>query len=118
MGVKKQVAEKAVENFHSQFNSEQYEEIINAAEEEFRNSASKEEMTTFFQAIHRKLGSVRRSTQTQFGVNVNTGGSFVTLAYQSEFTDGKATEQFVWRIRDDNAFLLRYDVNSPQLITK
>jgi hypothetical protein len=42
----------------------------------------------------------------------------VTLTYETTFVGGKATEQFLWRVRDDRAALLNYNINSTALVTQ
>jgi hypothetical protein len=51
-------------------------------------------------------------------VNATPTGKLVTLAYDVEFSEGKGTEQFVFHVSGDKAFLFNYNVNSPLLITK
>jgi hypothetical protein len=68
--------------------------------------------------IHQKLGRVQAANQVNYLVNVTTDGTIVTLTYDTTFADGKGTEQFLWRIRDDRAALLNYNLNSMDLMTK
>jgi hypothetical protein len=42
----------------------------------------------------------------------------VSLAYQSQFVRGGASEQFLWRIERRGAVLLGYHVNSPLLLAQ
>jgi hypothetical protein len=51
-------------------------------------------------------------------VNATPAGTMVTLVYDVDFSEGKGTEQFVFRINDEKALLFNYNVNSPLLITK
>jgi hypothetical protein len=111
-------AQKAVETFHGQFNQERYHDIFAEAGEEFKKVTSEEELATFLSAVHRKLGKVKSSDPMGWHVNYTPSGTVVTLGYNSEFDEGKATEQFIWRVSGDKATLLRYDINSPTLITK
>ena len=45
-------------------------------------------------------------------------GQLVSLGYDVEFSEGKGTEQFVFRLNGDKALLFHYNINSPLLITK
>jgi hypothetical protein len=45
-------------------------------------------------------------------------GTMVVLAYETEFTEGKATEQFIYHVSGENASLYRYDIMSPLLVTR
>lgn len=114
----KGIAETAVAQFHSQYNAGQFHEIYNQADEEFRKSASEADFIALLEALHRKLGMVKQSNQSGWGVNATPMGTVATLAYNVEFSEGKATEQFVFRISGDKATLYNYNVNSPLLITK
>ena len=42
----------------------------------------------------------------------------VTLNYDTDFSEGKGTEQFVFHVTGDKALLYSYNVNSPLLITR
>lgn len=114
----KQLAEPAIENFHAQFNAKQFGEIYNQADDEFKKSVSEKEFLEFLEAVHRKLGTVTKSTPMGLNVNTTTSGTFTAVTCEVEFSDGKGTEQFVFRIADDKAFLYNYNVNSPLLITR
>ena len=45
-------------------------------------------------------------------------GKIVTLIYDSQFTEGRASQKLVWRIVDNHAFLAGYFINSNALVTK
>lgn len=104
--------------FHSLLDSERYSEIYAQADEEFKKSSTQEELEKLVRAVHQKLGKVHAANQVGYLVNVSSNGTYVTLTYDTTFVDGKATEQFVWRLRDDRAALYNYTVNSADLITK
>jgi hypothetical protein len=114
----KEIGERAVAQFHDQFNAGQYHDIYSQTDEGFRKGTSESDTLALFDAMHRKLGTVKHTTQTEWHVNATTAGTVVTLAYNTEFTEGNATEQFVFYVSGDNARLFHYNVNSPLLITK
>lgn len=114
----KEIAEQAVTKFHSQYNGEQYNDIYTQADMEFQTAVNESDFTTFMKAINRKLGKVKNKKQVGFYVNVNTAGTYVRLGYNAEFDEGAAAEEFVWRMKDSRAFLVRYDINSPTLVMK
>ncbi|MGA8618600.1 MAG: hypothetical protein WB660_08810 [Candidatus Sulfotelmatobacter sp.] len=113
----KEEAESAVTKFHSRLDAEQYHDIYVQSSPEFQKSGSEAEITEFLAAVHRKLGRVRRSDERGFNLNFNTSGSTVTLSYNSQFANGTATEQFVWRA-GDHPSLINYRIDSPVLVTK
>lgn len=118
MGKSKETAERAVDVFHSQLDSEYYAEIYAQTDEEFKKSSGQEQFEKVLKAVHQKLGKVQAANQASWLVNVGSDGAFVTLTYNTHFVDGTATEQFVWHVRDGRAALLNYTINSPDLITK
>jgi uncharacterized protein DUF4019 len=114
----KEIAEHGVVQFHNQFNAGQYHEIYVQADEDFRKATSEADTIALFEAVRRKLGTQKSSNQTNWHVKAGPLGTVVTLAYDVEFSKGKATEQFVFRMNGDKALLLNYNVNSPALIIK
>ena len=115
----KAIGERAVIQLHNQFNAEQYHDIYAHTDEGFRKVTSEQDMIALFEAVHRKLGTVKNSTPTGWHVNTTTAGTQVSLAYNTEFTEGNATEHFVFYVSgEDNARLFQYNINSPLLVTK
>jgi hypothetical protein len=114
----KEIGERAVVQFHNQLNAGQYHDIYAQADEGFRKGTSEPDMLAYFDAVHRKLGTVKNANQTGWHVNATTAGTVVTLGYDTEFTEGHANEQFVFYVSGDNARLFHYNINSPLLITK
>lgn len=113
----KETAERSVPEFHSRLNSERYSDIYAEADEDFKKSASQEGVEKFLRAVHQKLGKVKAANQVSYLVSMGSDAA-VTLTYETTFAEGKATEQFVWRVKDNRAALLNYNINSADLITK
>jgi len=114
----KALAESAVTQFHNQYNAGQFHDIYNQADDGFKKSDTESHMVEFFEALHRKLGPVKGANQTGWYVNATTDGTIVTLRYEMELSEGKGSEEFVFRVNGDKALLYNYHVNSPLLITK
>ena len=114
----REIGEQAVVRFHNQFNAGQYHEIYAQSDEGFRKGTSEADTLALFEAVRRKLGTVKNSNQTGWRVNATPAGTMVTLGYDVEFSEGKGTEQFVFRLNGDKALLFHYNINSPLLITK
>ena len=114
----KEMGERAVDQFHNQFNAGQYHEIYTQSDEGFRKSTSEADTVALFEAVHRKLGTVKNANQTNWHVNATPTGTLITLVYDVEYSEGKGIEQFVFQVRGDKALLFNYNVNSPLLITK
>jgi hypothetical protein len=110
-------AERAVTKFHQQLDAEQYHDIYAAAPQGFRDGGPEDRCARFLQVVHHKLGEVRESNQTGFFFNINTEGTWIKLNYRTEFRNGMADEQFIWKVSGDQALLYRYDINSTELVT-
>ena len=111
-------AERAVLDFHQQLISGQYHDIYAASDPEFRKAMSESDATALFTAVNTKLGHPRSSELRNWRVNLLVNGTFVTLVYQTEFTQAGAQEEFVWHIQGNQAILYRYNINSLALVTK
>lgn len=114
----KGAAESAVNRFHQQLNTEQYDEIYSHSDEKFRSAVKEADSKALFEGVHRKLGNVKNATLSNWRVNATTGGTFVSLAYNTEFTEGRGVEEFVFLVNGERASLINYNINSPLLITK
>lgn len=114
----REMGERAVDQFHNQFNAGQYHEIYVQSDEGFRKSTSEADTVALFEAIRRKLGTVKNANQTTWHVNATPIRTVITLTYDVGYSEGKGTEQFVFQVRGDKALLFNYNVNSPLLITK
>ncbi|MFT3743291.1 MAG: hypothetical protein QM785_03250 [Pyrinomonadaceae bacterium] len=111
-------AEPAVAKFHEQFNQRDFAGIYRDSGEGMKGAASEKELTDFLDAVYRKLGTHQKSSTVSWYVNVGPLSSMVTLVYDTEFSDGKGSEQFVISVRGDTAKLEGYNINSPDLILK
>ncbi len=119
LGANRAVAERSVEQFHTHYDAKQFHEIYINAHDLFRDQSSEEDIAAFFDAIHRKLGRVLVANRGGWQVNVGTStGTQVFLSYDTQFTNGREVEEFLWRIEDDKAKLLSYNINSRDLIMK
>jgi len=114
----KRIAEGGVAQFHNQYNSAQFHAIYNQADEGFRKGDTEASLVEHFEALQRKLGAVKQTNQTSWQTNTTPAGTVVTLNYDTEFTEGKGTEKFIFHVAGDKALLYSYNVNSPLLITK
>jgi len=114
----KSAGEKAVVNFHDQLNAEKYDEIYEQSAKEFKNSAGKEEIIKFLQAVHRKLGTAETSSQQGWHVNATPTGAVVTMSYETNFTNDKAVESFTFFMNGEDAQLAGYNINSKKLVTE
>ncbi|MEP6901192.1 MAG: DUF3887 domain-containing protein [Actinomycetota bacterium] len=114
----KAAGEKAVENFHAQLNAEKFDEIYERSSKEFKVSDSKENIIKFFQTVHKKLGTVNKSSSQGWHVNTTPTGTVITMNYETEFSNDTATESFVFYMDGEQAQLVNYKIDSKKLITE
>lgn len=110
------VAEAEVPHFHSSLDAGKFDEIYDAAADELKTAATKQDFVILLSAIHRKLGQVAKSEKQTWHVDYNTAGNFVTLVYNTTFTNGTGAEQFVYKLHDGQASLVGYHINSNALL--
>jgi hypothetical protein len=113
------LAKQSVGMFHAQIDTEQYAAVYAACDEKFHQATSESDFVNLLGAVHRKLGTVQQSNLRNTGIAWFSGqGATVTLVYDTKFSDGTAIEKFVWHIKDENASLYTYNINSNELVTK
>ena len=113
-----ELAEKKVAEFHSLLDTKRFGEIYATSADDLRTAAKEQEFLALLEAVNRKLGTVKQADRQAWNVNYHTSGVFVTLTYKTAYTEGDASEQFIYRITDGQAKLVGYHVNSNVLITK
>lgn len=112
-------AKQAVDAFHSQLDAGEYSALYQAADPKLRTITTETDFTKLLGAIHRKLGTVRNADMRTYAAGWYAGqGTTVTLTYNTTFSAGTGTEQFVWHISDGRAMLYGYHINSADLIEK
>lgn len=114
-----QLAENSAGIFHAQLDTEQYSSVYEAADENFHVATSESDFVKLLEAIHSRLGTVRESKLRNTGVAWFAGqGATVTLVYDTKFSAGTGTEQFVYHIKDNQSMLYGYHINSNDLVSK
>lgn len=113
-----EMAQRNVEQFQSQLDSEQFTAIYASCDEKFHQATSESDFVKLLDAVHRKLGNVQQSSLRNTGAWYAGQGATVTLVYETKFTDGTALEKFVWHVKDNDAALYGYNINSNELVTR
>jgi len=114
-----QLAKDSVGMFHAQLDTEQYNAIYAATDEKFKIASTEADFVKLVQAVHNKLGVVQDSKLTNTVVAWYSGqGATVTLVYDTKFSQGTGREQFLWHIKDNQATLYGYHINSNDLVTQ
>ena len=112
------LSEPAVRHFHQQLDAAQYDAICGQAAEGFCASGAEGQTVRFLKGVHEKLGNTGAAQRGNMNVNSSTGGTFVTVQYNTSFAIGPAEETFTW-IKGGNTFkLYKYNVQSNALFLK
>ena len=111
-------AEKAVKEFHEQFDKSDFKGIYSAAHPDFRAAETEKDFLDLLDAVHRKLGTVQSADRVGWNVNSSNFKTSVILNYKTKFTAGDASESFNYRMEGGKAILRGYNINSQTLIVK
>ena len=111
-------AKRGVAEFRSRTAQKSYSEIYRMAGAELRQGTTEERFERFMSALERRLGAWQSADEPVWNVTRGTGGHLVRLTYQSQFANGPASEQFLWRLESGGPALLGYHVNSALLVTQ
>jgi len=110
-------AEVEVGKFHQALDAGDLPAIWQQADPALRQGAQRSQLEKVLAAVHRKLGKVKEAKQVGWNANATTGGTFVTLTYQTVFEHGSGVEQFVYRKGDEGKVSLTgYDIQSQDMM--
>lgn len=109
-------ANRSVDQFHRMLDAGRFAEIYEASDPLFKKASKQTEFVRVLEVVHRKLGNFKSGSTVGWNDNVNASGEFVTLNYKSVYASGDAQEQFVFRITNDGADLVGFNINSAALI--
>ena len=100
--------------FHERFNSEDWYEISRETDTAFKNVSTESSFAEYLMAAKCKLGTVKK-TKGIWRVDKFFTGTFVSLEYNTESSEGNAVEDFVFVIAEDKSTLYRYDISFPTI---
>ena len=109
------VAERNVDTFHSELNAEQYSAIYRSADARIK-ATNESDYIKFLQSVHQELGAVKGSVLRFEGIAIRP--PTVTLNYETTFERGNGKEVFMWRIKNHEAILDHYSIDSNDLHAK
>lgn len=110
------LAEAQVPGFHRALDEGRYAALYAAGAEELKKSTGQDDFVALLGAVHRKLGAITTSRKLSWHVNFGTNGTYASLAYDTQFERGEATEQFLYRIQGGKAHLAGYHIESAALV--
>jgi hypothetical protein len=65
------------------------------------------------QLVHQRMGNAGKMSASGFHINATTRGTFVNQVYETQFAGGQVQEEFVGRVENGSAVLVRYHADSP-----
>jgi hypothetical protein len=110
-------AVNATKIFHGHMDGGDYTAVYDAATKGFQASGTRDNLIGFLTRVNRKLGKCGEATAAFGGYQATTSGTFVTMTSSRVCTNGTLNEQFVWLMIEGKATLLKYNANSPLLLT-
>lgn len=111
-------AKQGVTEFRARVAQRAFSEVYATADPELRKAVTEDKFVEFLTALEDKLGPWQSAADPGWNVMRMTSGHFVKLSYQSQFAKGRAAEEFTWQIRNGQAVLVGYYVNSPLLVSQ
>jgi hypothetical protein len=114
-----ELGNQAVKQFHEQLSAGQYAAIYDAADETLRARTSKSDFVDLLKSVHEKLGDVQDLNPSWQGVAFHGGQSAtIALHFDTKFTNGTGTEQFLWQKEHNRLTLSQYQIKSRVLDSK
>lgn len=104
---------------HFQMASGDLAGIYNGADEQFRNTITREKSDDLFKGIARKLGAPQDCTQGDTRLNFGMEGTKLISKCETHFEkNATGTETFTWMKTGETYSLLGYDVSSDALLRR
>lgn len=110
------LAKHAVDQFHSQLDSEQYSAVYQGASAKMKAATNEADFVKLLENVHQRLGAVQESVLR--GTTFELAHGAIRLSYVTTFARGVGREQFEWHIDDNQAVLYNYRISSSDLTKK
>jgi hypothetical protein len=104
--------------FHAQLNAEQYQQIIDQSDNEFKNSVGELKAREYLSAVRAKLGKIEGTVLKNWTANNENNRTLIAVIYETKFERDNAREEFIGRVEGGKAFLFRYNLDSRTLVIK
>lgn len=103
--------------FHLLMDRGEYAAIYDSATPNFRAALPRDQLIAFLTRVNRKVGTCGEAPTSVLGYQVTTSGTLITTTSSRPCAQGVLNEQFLWLIVEGRAVLVRYNANSPLLLT-
>lgn len=107
----RQVAERAMEEFHADFNAGNYKKIYLESDVLFKSGRGEEVLVRKLEQTKNKFGDVKSSKVTGSSTRDHNRGTDIYLYCDTEFTNGKAKEKFTFVLIGEQVLLEGYESN-------
>jgi hypothetical protein len=105
-----ETAQTEVGRFHKMFDAGQYAEIYAMSGPEIRQDKSEVEWNAMLAGVHNLYGNVTEAKSVGFNVNYSTGGSRVSLVYDTKFAHANGREEFVYDLEGKKVTLAGWNI--------
>lgn len=109
------LASSAVERFHRQLDSDDYNGIYTEASGAFRKWGTHDDCLKFLRMVHQKMGNSGKTSFAGFHVNWTNGSMWIDQVLNTRFALGQGQEHFVWVVDQNQLRLYKYQIDSPNL---
>jgi len=114
----KKAAEQGIADFHTMYNEADLTNIYAGSHSKLKSATKEKDFLDFLGAMQRKLGNVKRTSNSGFNVRSMNFVTTVVLTQSTTFEEGSGTETFTFEMAGDKAVLVGYHINSKELILK
>lgn len=99
-------ADAAADVFHQYWTQGQFSAMYAMSGELLRQHQTERDFVQAAEQAMQIYGPIKESHQLRAACVLNQ----VSLVYQTDFRNGKASERMIWQVRDDKAELLSYEI--------
>lgn len=114
-----QQAQTLVTELHQKMTNGDLAGIYDGADQRYKDAVTRQRSDALFSSVSRKLGTPGKCNQQGFTINATTSGTVLRLVCKTTFSkDATGTESFTWIKSGEQFRLLRYDIESEELIER
>jgi hypothetical protein len=112
MSGKQKSAERAIEQFHSDFNAGNFRKIYQKSDDlVFKRGQTENALVEELEKIKNRMGTVKKSKVVSTSSRSHNRGTDLYLNCETEFTNGNARERFTYVFIGDKVLLVGYEFN-------
>jgi hypothetical protein len=113
-GLSMQETDAATQDFRQRYERKEFGQLYERAAPELRAGASEALFVSWMRSLSQKLGPWQ-SAQPLGSSKLPGDDDRVVFLFRSRFSNGEATERFVWRSQGGKPILVGYHINSREL---